>query len=121
MSDQNTPDFPEDLLKARRELHEVHGQLHTMQAARPWSVEPSDGWDDSDSGRWYPSVKPATEGWSSEDTEAYAALLERARDLSTFVITHTFWSTIAAEERSDARSKLIQVTRPAPADSTPAP
>ncbi|MBC7271499.1 hypothetical protein ACF09G_37105 [Streptomyces albogriseolus] len=66
-------------------------------------------------------MKPATEGWSSEGTKAYAALLERARDLSTFVITHTFWSTIAAEERSDARSNLIQVTRPAPAESTPAP
>lgn len=57
-----------------------------MQAGRPWSVEPNDGWDDS--AKWYPSVRAATEGWSAEDTAAYTALQERARELSAFVITH---------------------------------
>jgi hypothetical protein len=60
MSDQNASDFPDDLFHARRELHEVHAALRTMQAARPWSVEPSEGWDDS--GAWYPSVRPAGTG-----------------------------------------------------------
>ncbi|WP_371749285.1 hypothetical protein [Streptomyces sp. NBC_00280] len=60
MLDQNDFTFPDDLLSARRELHETHAELRTMQADKPWSVEPSDGWDNSSS--WYPSVRPATAG-----------------------------------------------------------
>ncbi|WP_328373445.1 hypothetical protein OG800_50320 (plasmid) [Streptomyces sp. NBC_00445] len=115
MSDLNTRGFPDDLLDARRELHEVHAELHAMQAGRPWSVEPSDGWDDSDSGRWSASVRPATEGWAAADVEAYRVLQDRARELSAFVITHTFWTSVPEAERADARSKLIHATRPAPA------
>ncbi|MFF7644042.1 hypothetical protein [Streptomyces canus] len=114
MPDQNDFDFPKDLFDARRELHEIHAELRTMQADRPWSVEPNDGWDDS--AKWYPSVRPATEGWSAEDTAAYTALQERARELSAFVITHGFWGEVAADERAEARSKLIHATQPAPAE-----
>nr|AHE38837.1 Hypothetical protein pFRL3_60c [Streptomyces sp. FR1] len=114
MADQTTFDFPKDLLDARRALHDIHAELRTMQADRPWSVEPNDGWDDS--AKWYPSVRPATEGWSAEDTAAYTALQERARELSAFVITHKFWGEVAAAERAEARSKLIHATRPAPAE-----
>ncbi|MFD9040895.1 hypothetical protein [Streptomyces bottropensis] len=113
MADQNALDFPTDLLDARRELHAIHAELHSMQADRPWSVEPNDGWDDS--AKWYPSVRPATDGWSAEDTAAYTALQERARELSAFVITHKFWGQVAAAELADARSKLIHSTQPAPA------
>lgn len=114
MPDQNAFNFPTDLFNARRELHEIHAELRTIQAGRPWSVEPNEGWDDS--AKWYPSVRPATEGWSAEDTAAYTALQERARELSAFVITHGFWGEVAAAERADARSKLIHATQPAPAE-----
>lgn len=120
MSDQSTSVFPSDLLDARRELHEVHAQLHAMQADRPWSVEPSEGWDDSASGRWYASVRPATEGWSAEDVRTYGVLQDRARELSEFVITHGFWTSVAAVERPDTRSRLVRETLPAPAASAPA-
>ncbi|MEV7885190.1 hypothetical protein ACWD3I_25300 [Streptomyces sp. NPDC002817] len=114
MPDQNVFTFPKDLFDARRELHEIHAEIRTMQADRPWSVEPSNGWDDS--AKWYPSVRPATDGWSAEDTEAYTALQERARELSAFVICHWFWSEVDAADRAEARSKLIHTTQPAAAE-----
>lgn len=120
MPDQTTPGFPDDLVDARRELHEVHAALPTMQADKPWSVVPNEGWDDSDKSIWRPSVRPATKGWTDKEVADYAALQARARELSAFVITHGFWATVAAAERAEARSTLIHVTRPVPAEPTPA-
>ncbi|MFI7143203.1 hypothetical protein ACIBQ5_37600 [Streptomyces massasporeus] len=48
------------------------------------------------------------------------ALQDHARELSAFVITHAFWATVAAPERAQARSKLIDATRPETAEPTPA-
>ncbi|NUK19081.1 hypothetical protein [Streptomyces lunaelactis] len=64
-------------------------------------------------------MRPATEGWSAEDTKAYGALQERARELSTFVITHKFWATVPAADTPEARSKLINTTRLAPTEPAP--
>ncbi|MEU9222228.1 hypothetical protein AB0D47_37560 [Streptomyces sp. NPDC048376] len=52
----------------------------------------------------------------AEDTAAYTALQERARELSAFVITYGFWGEVAAAERAEARSKLIHPTQPVPAE-----
>ncbi|MFE9888478.1 hypothetical protein [Streptomyces scopuliridis] len=48
-----------------------------------------------------------------EDTAAYTALQERARELSAFVITHRFRGEVAAAEHAEARSELIHATQPA--------
>src|SRR5262245_12065616 len=67
MPEQTATAFPKDLLDARRELHEVHAELHAFLEDKPWSVGPSEGWDDVETRRWSPSVRPATDGWAEED------------------------------------------------------
>ncbi|MGI5508838.1 hypothetical protein [Streptomyces sp. CA-106131] len=117
MPEQTVTAFPKDLLDARRELHEVHAELHAFLEDKPWSVGPSEGWDDVETGRWSPSVRPATDGWAEEDIRAREALQERIWKLSEFVITHTFWGTLSGPDRVDARTELIQASMPAPAET----
>jgi hypothetical protein len=118
MSEQTATAFPKDLLDARRELHQVHASLNALPKGKPWSLGPSDGWDDTDTGRWYPSLRPPTDGWAETDVIARETLQARARELSQFVITHKFWQPLTRPDLVEARTKLIQVSAPTPAEPT---
>lgn len=74
MAEQTATAFPDDLLEARRELHEVHADLHAFLQDKPWSVGASEGWDDAETDRWKPSVRVATDGWTKEDIRGREAL-----------------------------------------------
>lgn len=114
MSDEPEIEFPSDLLDARTQLHQTHAALKAFPKGRPWAVlgEP-DGWDDTATERWRKTEKPACEPWPEEDQAQYAALWHRARELSVFVICHSFWETFSGPDLVGARSKLLHVTLPA--------
>lgn len=61
-------------------------------------------------------LRASRDGWSAEDTTAYTARQERARELSACVITHRFFGEVSAADRAEARSKLIHATQPALAE-----
>jgi hypothetical protein len=90
-----------------------------MQKNKPWSLEASDGWDDTGTGCWHPSVRPATDGWTEEDIRVRKELQRHTWQLSGFAITHGFWDTFSGPDRVDARTELIRVSLTIPAETKP--
>jgi hypothetical protein len=100
-------DFPDDLLQAQRDLNQVRADLEALNKQLPYSVEPMEAWQRPE-GYWLatPRAYPDSPGWSEQEQKEVAALREKERDLTAVILTHAFWSEVAAPERPDARSQL---------------
>ncbi|MFG2195396.1 hypothetical protein [Streptomyces sp. NPDC048639] len=83
----DTYDFPEDLLEAQQELHQVRHELSAL----------------------YGRLPQYTEGWGDEDRTAVGVLLDRDLELAVFVSTHTFWDSLEGPTRVTARMALKHV------------
>ncbi|MGV9248906.1 nucleic acid-binding protein [Streptomyces sp. NPDC003710] len=55
---------------------------------------------------------PNSPGWSEQEQKEVTALRERECDLTAVILTHSFWSEVAAPERPDARSQLKHALEP---------
>ncbi|MFH8371382.1 hypothetical protein [Streptomyces sp. NPDC018031] len=96
--------FPPDLLAAQLELHQTRAEYDALCRTLPWSVEPMDGWEDTD--RWQPRRRPASPGYTAEQLAEVQRLHERLRELSTVVSTHPFWASLEREKVVEARMQL---------------
>ncbi|MCO8308838.1 hypothetical protein [Streptomyces sp. RKCA744] len=109
-------DFPEDLLTAQEELHQVAHTLKALYDRLPWSVEPHPGFNDPE--RWRPRQRPATDGWSEEDQAEVRRLRDRQRELTSTVATHSFWQTLEGPDIVSART-MLKHAHDTPAAGTP--
>ncbi|MGP3938392.1 hypothetical protein [Streptomyces sp. 6N106] len=100
-------DFPEDLLTAQEELHQVVHALKTLYDRLPWSVEPHPGFNDPE--YWRPRKRPATDGWTEEDRAEVQRLRAQQQKLSIEVVTHPFWTTLEGPDLVTARTVLKYV------------
>ncbi|MEU6082067.1 hypothetical protein [Streptomyces sp. NPDC047108] len=83
----DTYDFPEDLLEAQQELHQVRHELSAL----------------------YGRLPRYTDGWRDEDRSKVGALLDRDLALAVFVSTHAFWDSLEGPTRVTARAALKHV------------
>jgi hypothetical protein len=104
VADTKTFDFPQDLLDAQLELHQVQAELHALYEGLPWSAEPLPGWSPKESRSHYPSQRLDSAGWSDEDKRQVAAVRARQMELAILVVTHSFWAT--CDDQVIARSAL---------------
>lgn len=87
-------DFPSDLVKAQREAVEAREELRRFAATLPWSREPHEGWEAPEQTggmRGFSSARPATQGWTEEQTAEYERLWEECRKKSAKVYAHAHW------------------------------
>ncbi|MEU9267278.1 nucleic acid-binding protein [Streptomyces sp. NPDC048251] len=100
-------DYPDDLLKAQRDLHAVRADLAVLFKALPYSVEPMEAWARPE-GYWLSTspAHPDSRGWTDSEQRQVAQLRERERELAAMIVTHGFWNEVAEPERPDARSGL---------------
>ncbi|MFE1840628.1 hypothetical protein [Streptomyces sviceus] len=109
--DETTYDFPKDLLKSQVELEEVRGELKILLGKQPWSVEPLAAWTTHEN-HWRASSRPDSPGWDPSDQLRIATLRKRELELAALILGHPFWKELAAEERTDARTKLKHHRQP---------
>ncbi|MEU8994513.1 hypothetical protein AB0952_24020 [Streptomyces caniferus] len=103
-----TFDFPEDLLKTQRELHQVNAELDALYERLPWSAEPLPGWHHPrDKGHYYETERDDSSGRTEEEKAEAARLRHHRLELVTTVITHPFWAT--CDDAPTARSALEHV------------
>ncbi|MCQ8829062.1 hypothetical protein [Streptomyces malaysiensis] len=100
-------EFPEDLLTAQEELHQVVHTLRALCDRLPWPVEPHPGFHDP--GSWRPRRRPAPDGWSEEDQAEVQRLRGRQQELSITLATHPFWETLEGPDLVTARMVLKHV------------
>ncbi|MFH9226169.1 hypothetical protein ACH4NT_14845 [Streptomyces lydicus] len=101
-------DFPQDLVDAQAQLHQVRAELSALHKRLPWSVEPLPGWTHTkDSGRYYESKRPDSPGWTDEEKQQVNELSARQMELVTHIFTHPFWDT--CEDPVTARAALKHV------------
>jgi hypothetical protein len=100
-------DYPDDLLRAQRDLDQVRADLAARLAALPYSVEPMEAWERPE-GYWLATSRayPDSPGWPQQEQEEVAALRKTERDLTAMIVAHGFWSEIDRPERPDARSRF---------------
>ncbi|AJE85848.1 MULTISPECIES: hypothetical protein [Streptomyces] len=99
-----TYDFPSDLLAGQEELHQVRAELLNLLKRLPWSVEPLDGFSDTQG--WRRVERPASPGWSPAEQAEVELLRKRERELAVFVTCHPYWTGIAGSDSVDARMAL---------------
>lgn len=100
-------DFPSDLLAGQEELRQVRTELSALLKRLPWSVEPMDGF--SDTNGWRKVERPASPGWTADEQAEVEKLRRREHELAVFVSCHRFWSEVPAEDRVEARTRLKHV------------
>ncbi|MEU3981677.1 hypothetical protein AB0F77_16500 [Streptomyces sp. NPDC026672] len=99
-----TYDFPSDLLAGQEELHQVRAELSALLKRLPWSVEPLDGFSDTQG--WRMVERPASPGWTADEQAEVEKLRRREHELAVFVSGHRFWAEVDAGERVEARMRL---------------
>ncbi|MFF7953960.1 nucleic acid-binding protein [Streptomyces griseorubiginosus] len=98
--------YPDELLKAQRELNAVRADLAALFKKLPYSTEPMEAWARPE-GYWLKSpVHEASPGSTDMEQQQVAKLRERERDLAAKIVAHGFWNEIPGTERPDARSQL---------------
>ncbi|MER0241284.1 hypothetical protein AAHZ94_04445 [Streptomyces sp. HSW2009] len=107
--------FPEDLLAAQEELHQVRARLLARYEELSWSVEPAAGFADRD--LWRPRERPDSPGWSETEQAEVTQLRARERELAETVITHPYWATITGPQVPVGRSALKHAHERAAADT----
>ncbi|MGW7620749.1 hypothetical protein ACWGLG_33930 [Streptomyces antimycoticus] len=109
--------FPEDLLTAQEDLHQVVHTLKALYDRLPWSVESHPGFHDPE--HWRPRQRPATDGWTEEDQAEVHRLRARQQELSITVATHPFWAKLQGLDRITARM-MLKHAHDTPTADTPA-
>ncbi|QKW06269.1 hypothetical protein HUT18_07500 [Streptomyces sp. NA04227] len=99
-----TYDFPSDLLAGQEELHRVRAELLSLLKRLPWSVEPLDGFSETQG--WRKVERPASPGWSPDEQAQVELLRKRERELAVFVTCHHYWTDVQGPDAVDARSAL---------------
>ncbi|MFD3931765.1 nucleic acid-binding protein [Streptomyces sp. NPDC058614] len=110
-----TYDYPDDLLQLQQDLNTARAELSALLKRLPYSVEPMEAWQRPE-GHWLAAspARPDSPGWTGQEQQDVAALREQERGLSAAIVTHVFWSEVAAPERTDARSNLKHALTAAP-------
>ena len=60
----DTFDFPQDLLDAQRELHQVQAEMHALYERLPWSAVPMAGYGED---FWLPRLRTDSPGYTDEE------------------------------------------------------
>ncbi|MFF3326038.1 hypothetical protein [Streptomyces sp. NPDC002889] len=107
-------DFPQDLRDAQIRLHRVHCEYAALCRALPWSVEPHPGWTgDKQPYSDYVGSMPDSPGYTEQQKADEARLRAERLELSIFVSTHPYWSTVERDKVVDERMRLKRISRPA--------
>ncbi|MFH8566988.1 hypothetical protein [Streptomyces sp. NPDC017993] len=104
----DTFDFPQDLLDAQLELHQVQAELHALYARLPWSVEPMTGHGED---FWLPRLREDSPGHTDEEKNQVAELRARQLDLTVTVSCHDYWASCPGDVVK-ARSALKRAHEP---------
>ncbi|MFR0367503.1 hypothetical protein [Streptomyces sp. MCC20] len=99
--------FPDDLVAAQKELHETYAALHRFQKELDWSAAPHEGFTDTE--RWRNTTRPATDGWTPEQTAEYERLWSKLRELTAYVAGHKHWELCPKDKAVEARQALKHV------------
>ena len=105
----DTFDFPQDLLDAQMELHQVQAELHALYERLPWSAEPMVGYGED---FWRPRMREDSPGYTDEEKDQLAALRARQLDLTVTVSCHEYWASCPGDVVK-ARSALKHAHEPA--------
>lgn len=100
-----THDFPEDLAKAQLALHRARTELAALYARLPPHAVPTPAWTDRRGVR-----RPASPGWSGDQTAVVDALWERQRELAAFIHGHPFWMKVEAGRGGAGRGCMLPGT-----------
>ncbi|MGP4001380.1 hypothetical protein [Streptomyces sp. 8N706] len=99
--------FPDDLVAAQHELHQVRAELTALLAKLPWSLTPEAGFRDTkEDGYWHTRERSDSPGWSQEEQDQVDALRRRQLAFAEAVVTHDFWTTLSGPDRVAARSAI---------------
>ncbi|MFJ8762748.1 hypothetical protein [Streptomyces cyaneofuscatus] len=105
-----TYDFPQDLRDAQLALHQTQSEFQQYARTLPWSAEPMAGWEgDKQLHSGFRSSKPDSPGHTEEQRQQVAAYRARLLELSTQVVTHSFWETLKGDDLFAARMQLKHV------------
>jgi len=105
-----TYDFPQDLSDAQLGLHQTQSEFQQYAKALPWSAEPMAGWEgDNQLHSRFRSSKPDSSGYTEEQRQQVAAYRARLLELSTQVVTHSFWETLKGDDLFAAQMQLKHV------------
>lgn len=110
--DKKTYDFPSDLIEAQAEIFAVRSELHDLLQRQPWSAEPLPAWTTHENA-WRPASRPDSPGWDPADRERIERLRVREAELVTLLVGHRFWTEVAPDELTEARSQLKHHQEPA--------
>ncbi|MFG2894938.1 hypothetical protein [Streptomyces sp. NPDC048248] len=105
----DTFDFPQDLLDAQLELHQVQAELHALYERLPWSAEPMKGHGGD---FWRPRLRTDSPGYTDDEKAQLAALRARQLDLAVTVSCHAYWASCLGDVVK-ARSALKHAHEPA--------
>ncbi|MFH8737641.1 hypothetical protein [Streptomyces sp. NPDC017964] len=116
--------FPPDLINAQRAAVEAYQALHDYQAKLEWSREPHEGWEEEQPAhggalRGYHSSRPATDGWTAEQSAEYDRLWAELRRTATVVYAHKHWQRCGTDPLA-ARQALKREPGALPTTRTPA-
>ena len=107
-------DFPQDLLDAQAALDKVQAERDTFARTLPWSAEPMPGWEAPKQLHTdYRPRREASPGYTPEQAARIAEYRTRILELTTLIVTHPYWGTLAGPDRIDARSALKHAHEPA--------
>ncbi|MGV2918813.1 hypothetical protein [Streptomyces alfalfae] len=108
-------EFPSDLINAERERQAAAAERAALARRLPWSVEPLDGFDDSQI--WRPRSRPASPGWKADEAAEMAALHDRQIERSAYVSGHAYWQQFTGPDLVKARMALKQAAAAPPEEA----
>ncbi|MFC4463853.1 hypothetical protein ACFPH6_04590 [Streptomyces xiangluensis] len=82
----------------------TYGERPRFQKELAWSIAPHEGFNDTERRR--NTARPATEGWTPEQTAEYERLWSKLRELTAFVTGHAHWERCPKEKAVEARQAL---------------
>lgn len=101
-------DFPNDLITAERERQQAVAERAALARMLPWSVEPLEGFDDSQI--WRPRSRPDSPGYTPEQLERVNTLRATELDRAAAIAQDRFWERFSGAELVAARMELKQQT-----------
>ncbi|MFN1193310.1 hypothetical protein ACK03K_34165 [[Kitasatospora] papulosa] len=89
--------FPADLIAAHHDATRLRAELEAYAATLPWSREPHPGWKDVKEGVRARKGRPASPGWTPEQTTEHERLKAALLDATQTVYAHPWWTRCAQE------------------------